>query len=284
MSENNAVMPPESINAAGATPAGAAAAAAAADDLAAGGEAEDGGGVAAAPEETSAAGSGNISEGREGTADGNAAVDALVAMGGGGWMQTDCAAALAAAGDNLEIACELMLGGFSATAAQQQYIGAGVEAQGVSAAAAAPAGPFTHESLGAGVWKIVEADRYGQYPFIYVIIAGGAAATRCVVIDTGCGTGNLRTFICDTINTNSLPFYVILTHVHFDHVGGAHHFSNEHDNIAMSGQVCSVKIHRTRCTHAAHECLASRTSRSKVNVCCIALVHFRRSRSQRTTS
>ena len=40
----------------------------------------------------------------------------------------------------------------------------------------------------------------------------------------GCGTGNLATFVSESINTAGLPYHVLNTHVHFDHVGGNNDF------------------------------------------------------------
>merc|ERR1712028_91737 len=82
-------------------------------------------------------------------------------------------------------------------------------------------GRFNSEQIDDNVWKVVEDDRpYGQYPFAYVILG----VDKCVVIDTGCGTGNLCTFVTETINTAGLPYHVLNTHVHFDHVGGNNDF------------------------------------------------------------
>ena len=71
---------------------------------------------------------------------------------------------------------------------------------------------FHLDRLSARVWKIVEADRFGQYPFVYVVMG----ADKCAVIDTGCGGGDLRAFIDAHVNTARLPYLVINTHVHFD--------------------------------------------------------------------
>ena len=46
-------------------------------------------------------------------------------------------------------------------------------------------GAFTIEKLSDAVWKVVEDDRFGQYPFLYVIMG----VDKCVVFDTGCDTG-----------------------------------------------------------------------------------------------
>jgi glyoxylase-like metal-dependent hydrolase (beta-lactamase superfamily II) len=73
-------------------------------------------------------------------------------------------------------------------------------------------------------YKIVEADNYGQYPFIYVI----EGENVMVVIDTGCGSGNLREFLDETINSSkNKPYLVFLSHVHFDHIGGAWSFCQD---------------------------------------------------------
>ncbi len=47
------------------------------------------------------------------------------------------------------------------------------------------AGVFTAEKLSESVWKVVESDRFGQFPFLYVIMG----VDKCVVFDTGCDTG-----------------------------------------------------------------------------------------------
>jgi hypothetical protein len=39
------------------------------------------------------------------------------------------------------------------------------------------------EQVARNVWKIVEDDPYGQYPFLYAILG----TDKCVLIDTGCG-------------------------------------------------------------------------------------------------
>ena len=73
-------------------------------------------------------------------------------------------------------------------------------------------GKFTLERLSSRVWKIVEADPYGQFPFIYVVLGGD----KCILIDTGCGGGNLRAFVDLHVNRERLPYLIVNTHVHFD--------------------------------------------------------------------
>ena len=161
--------------------------------------------------------------------------DDLVAMGGGAWAREDCEAALEGSGGNMEVAMDLLMGGFTKAGAAAQGTAAGGGGGGGASGGAAAAGDgvFTAEDLGNGLWKIVEADRHGQYPFTYAIMAG-AAPTRCVLIDTGCGTADYKAFLDAHVNKDGLPYYVICTHVHFDHVGGAHSFAPEAP-IAMGG-------------------------------------------------
>lgn len=64
---------------------------------------------------------------------------------------------------------------------------------------------------------------------MYVIMG----ADKCVLIDTGCDSGDYRAFVEQHINKQRKPFHVINTHVHFDHVGGNHRFT-EDSKIIMS--------------------------------------------------
>ena len=121
--------------------------------------------------------------------------DDLVAMGGGAWAREDCEAALEGSGGNMEVAMDLLMGGFTKAGAAAQSAAAGGSGGGAGGGPpAAGDGVFTAEDLGNGLWKIVEADRHGQYPFTYAIMAG-AAPTRCVLIDTGCGTSDYKAFL-----------------------------------------------------------------------------------------
>jgi len=76
------------------------------------------------------------------------------------------------------------------------------------------------EQLSSRTYLVVENDPYGQYPFLYVILGDD----KCILIDSGCGSSDYREFVSSRINKNNLPYLVINTHVHFDHVGGNHCF------------------------------------------------------------
>ena len=131
--------------------------------------------------------------------------DDLVAMGGGAWAREDCEAALEGSGGNMEVAMDLLMGGFTKAGAAAQGSAAGGSGGGAGGGApAAGDGVFTAEDLGNGLWKIVEADRHGQYPFTYAIMAG-AAPTRCVLIDTGCGTSDYKAFLDVSLHDSCRP-------------------------------------------------------------------------------
>ena len=93
-------------------------------------------------------------------------------------------------------------------------------------------GPYTLERLSDRLFKIVENDRFGQYPFIYVIVGDD----KVVLIDTGVGTGDLRGFIEKYINQDKLPYLVFNTHIHYDHIGGNYMFSKA--NAANVLDIC----------------------------------------------
>jgi len=42
---------------------------------------------------------------------------------------------------------------------------------------------FNLEQLSDQVWKVVEGDRFRQYPFLYIIMG----EDKCILLDTGCG-------------------------------------------------------------------------------------------------
>jgi glyoxylase-like metal-dependent hydrolase (beta-lactamase superfamily II) len=80
------------------------------------------------------------------------------------------------------------------------------------------------EQLSARTFLVVEQDRFGQYPFMYVILG----EDKCILIDSGCGSGDYRDFVTTRINKARLPYLVISTHVHFDHIGANHRFCGAH--------------------------------------------------------
>jgi len=68
----------------------------------------------------------------------------------------------------------------------------------------------------------VESDKFGQFPFLYAI----KGWDKWIIIDTGCGTADFAGFFCSSLNSENLPFFVICSHVHFDHVGGNYQFAD----------------------------------------------------------
>ena len=50
---------------------------------------------------------------------------------------------------------------------------------------------FHPEQLSPTTWKVVEEDRFGQFPFLYII----KGKSRTVVIDTGCGRPNFFSLV-----------------------------------------------------------------------------------------
>jgi len=92
-------------------------------------------------------------------------------------------------------------------------------------------GVYTSEELiPKRVWKVVEADPYGQYPFLYIILG----VDKCVVFDTGTGCGDFKGFVDKNINTASLPYLVVCSHVHFDHVGGNAAFQKDEKFLGIA--------------------------------------------------
>lgn len=85
-------------------------------------------------------------------------------------------------------------------------------------------GSFTIERLSGVLFKVVEADRFGQLPFFFVIVG----PARIAVIDTGTGSsGDVRALLDKHINPGKLPYCIINTHNHYDHVGGNGFFGSD---------------------------------------------------------
>jgi len=120
------------------------------------------------------------------------------------------------------------------------------------------------ERIGKRVWKIVENDHFGQYPFIYVI----RGVDKIIFIDTGTGhPSNIKKFVDSNFNPNKLPYVLALTHIHFDHVGGVCHFKNQPDvlDICMGSrnQVFSknIDINSLAAAHPGCHCESFEVSR-----------------------
>jgi len=64
----------------------------------------------------------------------------------------------------------------------------------------------------------ISEPRHYEHTVIYLLIGSG----RAVLIDTGCGIGNLR-HVVEQLTT--LPVTVVNTHTHLDHLGSNHQFS-----------------------------------------------------------
>ena len=72
---------------------------------------------------------------------------------------------------------------------------------------------FAVQPIGPGVWAIGEP-RYWQRNYAYLIVGNRQA----VLFDAGSGTRDIRPVVA---GLTSLPVTVIVSHLHFDHLGGA---------------------------------------------------------------
>jgi glyoxylase-like metal-dependent hydrolase (beta-lactamase superfamily II) len=98
--------------------------------------------------------------------------------------------------------------------------------------------PFSIRKLNKSTHLIRERDNYGEYPHIYAKLcystsSSGERSAVIVLSDTGCATStigssrkepaewDIGTFLEYTINPgNRLPYLVVTTHCHFDHIIG----------------------------------------------------------------
>ena len=101
--------------------------------------------------------------------------------------------------------------------------------------------PFYIIQLTQSSWLIREHDKYGEYPNIFAKFCRVSDDAVIVLSDSGCATSvrnedfdsdlsngpehwNLRTFLEATINPSAkLPYLVITTHCHYDHILGITH-------------------------------------------------------------
>ncbi|CAE7410188.1 unnamed protein product, partial [Symbiodinium sp. KB8] len=107
---------------------------------------------------------------------------------------------------------------------------------------------FTFERLSDCVFKVVQADHCGEFPFFYVILG----SDKIIVIDTGVGPPSgeigaaaaaaapqakrsLRAILDEQLNPAGLPYKILATHVHYDHIGNVAGFADEtgHVDVAM---------------------------------------------------
>lgn len=111
------------------------------------------------------------------------------------------------------------------------------------------ASPFARvEKISSRVWLVVEDDRFGENPFMYII----AGTQKIVLVDTGVGTGGAHTYaawvrawVSEHLDASAdLPILVINTHCHFDHVGG-------NAGFALSGGEVAASSHDRAFTAAA---------------------------------
>ncbi|KAF2805553.1 uncharacterized protein BDZ99DRAFT_450180 [Mytilinidion resinicola] len=106
-----------------------------------------------------------------------------------------------------------------------------------------PSCPFSIRRINPITYLIRENDIYGEHPHIYAKICSSNTLSIIVLSDTGVGTNlpnpqyspsspqssqpkfwNIGTFLEHTINPDSrIPYVVITTHCHYDHILGIHH-------------------------------------------------------------
>ncbi len=67
--------------------------------------------------------------------------------------------------------------------------------------------------LGNGIWRI------NEFSLVNAFVLEGSE--RSVIIDTGCGLGDIRKVV---ESVTQKPLSVLLTHMHPDHIGGIYHF------------------------------------------------------------
>lgn len=81
--------------------------------------------------------------------------------------------------------------------------------------------PFEVHQLSERTLVIIESDRFGELPHIYVVLG----PKKAVIIDTGCNTASLHDFLVTLSCLEGKEFQVVNTHIHYDHIMGNYGFS-----------------------------------------------------------
>eukprot|EP00434_Breviolum_minutum_P015953 symbB.v1.2.014061.t2/scaffold1007.1/size144738/6 len=81
--------------------------------------------------------------------------------------------------------------------------------------------PYRVRQLSDRTSVIIESDRFGEAPHIYVV----TGPKKAVIIDTGCNTAPLHEFLETLPFLEGKTFQVVNTHIHYDHIMGNYGFS-----------------------------------------------------------
>eukprot|EP00913_Durusdinium_trenchii_P009390 g8825.t1 len=92
--------------------------------------------------------------------------------------------------------------------------------------------PFRVRNLSTRTLVIVEQDRFGEAPHIYVVLG----PKKAVIIDTGCNTACLREFLETLPQLEGKEFQVVNTHIHYDHIMGNYGFSGKRCRICQGSR------------------------------------------------
>lgn len=119
-----------------------------------------------------------------------------------------------------------------------------------SAPPSAPETCFTCRRLNPSTFIIIEADNYGELPFIYAKIY--TSPPLLVLSDVGCGTTSceasraqtsLRQYLESSptpsnddqpLNAQKAPYLIICTHCHYDHIGGIEQFTDDRSTSILA--------------------------------------------------
>lgn len=103
--------------------------------------------------------------------------------------------------------------------------------------------------LSENTWKAVESDKWKQFPIVYIIVG----IDKIVVIDTGTGQHDIKLLIDHYINKNDLPYLILLTHIHFDHIGGVKYFTANKEKLI---DICLAETDKTFSLNYETTCLS----------------------------